>query len=161
MKNIFITVILAAVCLGASAQTYNELRNKYKLEDGKIVNLDGDRPTQQEIDSLQKVMAHFYFDQFRHFEDPDAPYFMFMSRDANLAMGIGGSVRIKGWYEWGGAMPINGLSPAFIPIPEDPARTRHLGANAAGTNLFFRVIGNNAKVGSYQVYIEAGFSGYN
>lgn len=162
MKLTFITALaLAATCaIPASGQSYNELRNKYKLQDGKIITLGGERPSQQEIDSIQTVMSHFYFDQFRHFDDPDAPYFMFMSRDANLSMGIGGSVRIKGWYEWGGALPINGLSPAFIPIPEDPTRKRHLGANASGTGLFFRVMGKHKKLGSYQFYIEAGFSGY-
>ena len=160
LKHTFVAVMALMAAFGACAQSYNDLRNKYKLQDGRIITLDGERPSQREVDSIQAVMASFYFDQFRHFEDPDAPYFMFLSRDAHMAMGIGGSVRIKGWYEWGGAMPINGLSPAFIPIPENPTATRHLGTNAAGTGLFFRVIGEHKKIGSYQVYIEGGFSGY-
>ena len=155
-----LAVTLMATATVEAQTSYNDLRNKYKLEDGKIIALDGSRPTQAEIDSVSMVMGSFFYDQFRHFDDPDAPYFMFMSRDANLSMGIGGSVRIKGWYEWGGAMPINGLSPSFIPIPENPAQSRHLGANASGTGLFFRVMGDSKKVGRYQFYIEGGFSGY-
>lgn len=145
----------------ASAQTMNDDRIESKLNSGKVIAIDGPRPSQQEIDSMKRVISIFYYDQFRHFDDPDAPYFMFMSRDADLAMGIGGSVRVKGWYEWGGALPINGLSPAFIPIPENPARTRHLGANVSGSELFFRILGKNRHIGNYQVYIQAGFSGYN
>lgn len=153
---------LAFGVAGALAQSvsYNELRNKLKVENGKLYTLDGGRPTEAEIDSVRTLMSDFYFDQFRHFDDPDAPYFMFMSRDANLSMGIGGSIRIKTWYEWDGALPVNGLFPSYIPIPTDPARQKHLGANASGTELFFKIIGNQKVLGEYKLYIQAGFSGY-
>lgn len=158
----YITAAIAvSSVLVSSAQSYNEIRERYKLQDGKIVAIDGSRPSQEEIDSVQRVMSAFYFDQFRHFEDPSAPFFMFMSRDAGLSMGIGGSVRLKGRYEWGGVTPVNGLMPSMIPIPPDPAKTRRLSANAAGTELFFRVIGRHKKIGDYQLFIQAQFSGYN
>lgn len=155
------SLIILLLPFSASAQTMNDDRIQSKLGTGKVIALDGPRLSPEEIDSLKQMISVFYYDQFRHFYDPDAPCFMFLSRDAGMAMGIGGSVRVKGWYEWGGALPINGLSPAFIPIPENPARTRHLGANVSGSELFFRLLGKNSHIGNYQVYIQAGFSGYN
>ena len=55
-------------------------------------------------DSVEKMLNMFYVNQFRHFQDPRAPYFMFMSKSNNLAMGIGGVVRIRGYYDWNGSI---------------------------------------------------------
>ena len=68
-------------------------------------------------DSLERLLTTFYVDQFRHFQDPRAPYFMFMSKSSMIAMGVGGLVRIRGYYDWNGSIPINGFSPYSIPIP--------------------------------------------
>lgn len=159
--------VTAAVCLCAaasplftSAQTHRDEHIADLFTDTKIVVIDGETLTPEESDSVRRVISTFYYDQFRHFDDPEAPYFMFMSRDAKLSMGIGGKVKLTGWYEWGGAVPDKGLVPYLIPIPEDPAARTHLGTDIGGTALFFRVIGRNAKVGLYSLYIEAGFSGY-
>ena len=36
-------------------------------------------------DSIMKRLNTFYIDQFRHFQDPRAPYFMFMSKEIGRA----------------------------------------------------------------------------
>lgn len=118
---------------------------------------EGSQPSR---DSVENQILRFYVDQFRHFSDPLAPYFLFMSRDTQLAMGIGGCVRMRGWYDWGGAIPANGFAPYLIPMTKNPLRMRALGTTPAGTCLFYRVIGRNKALGQYQVYIEANFNGY-
>ena len=45
-------------------------------------------------------------------------------------MGIGGAVRMRGYYDWGGAMPSAGFSPYLIPMTPDPASMRHLDATS-------------------------------
>ncbi|WP_290387817.1 hypothetical protein, partial [Paramuribaculum intestinale] len=40
-------------------------------------------------DSVRSLIQMFYDDQFRHSQDPEVPYFMFLSKDASLAGGIG------------------------------------------------------------------------
>lgn len=129
----------------------------------KIIYIDG-KPqsiSAEHADSVRRLMDMFYFDQYRHFSEPSAPYFMFMSKDATLAMGIGGCVRLRGWYEWGGQIPVNGFIPYLINMNPDPAAMKKFGTTAAGTTLFFRVIGRNKRYGEYQLYIEANFNGYN
>ena len=111
-------------------------------------------------DSVTSLIQKFYIDQFRHYSDPLAPYFLFMSRDTKLAMGVGGCVRMRGWYDWGGSIPANGFSPYLIPMTKNPLRERYLGTTPSGTSLFFRVIGRNKALGQYQLYIEANFNGY-
>lgn len=162
MRTITAVIILGLSFLSsiARAQTHRDERIIDKTKDTKVVVIDGLPMTPEESDSMRRVLSTFYYEQFRHFNDPESPYFMFMSRDAKLSMGIGGKVKFTGWYEWGGAVPDKGLVPYLIPIPEDPAAREHLGVDVGGTSLFFRVIGRNGRLGLYTLYIEAGFSGY-
>lgn len=111
-------------------------------------------------DSLKNLLDNFYYAQFRHYEDPRAPYFMFLSRNGKLAMGIGGMVRLRGYYDWGGSIPVNGFSPYLIPIPKDPTSERRLAATPAGTGLYFTVFGSTSRIGSYMAFFMADFSGY-
>lgn len=129
----------------------------------KLVYVDGrpaDSSVQTYVDSIRERISAFYYDQFRHFSDPAAPYFLFMSKDAQLAMGIGGCVRMRAYYDWGGAIPASGFAPYLIPMHPSPADMRHLGTTPAGTALFFRVLGRNKALGDYQLYIECNFNGY-
>lgn len=160
---IMLIIILAAAGISASrieAQNMRQQQTETALLNTNLIPLDRQQLTQHEKDSIMKEMSVFYYDQFRHFNDPDAPYFMFMSRNGELSLGIGGVVRMRGWYEWHGVVPANGLVPYLIPIPEDPARPHRLGSPSSAA-IFFRLIGNAPKIGDYQLYIEGGFSGYN
>lgn len=112
-------------------------------------------------DSVRSLIQMFYDDQFRHSQDPEVPYFMFLSKDASLAGGIGGCVRMRGYFDWDGAQPTSAFAPYLIPIDRDPAKMRHFGTSPAGTTLFVSVIGRNPSFGNCQIYIEANFNGYN
>lgn len=85
---------------------------------------------------------------------------MFMSKDANLSFGVGGLIRMRGWFDWNGSIPANGFSIYSIPIPKDPTRRMHLAATPAGTSLFFTLLGRNKFFGNYMGYIECNFDGY-
>ena len=111
-------------------------------------------------DTVTNLIRQFYETQFHHFSDPLAPYFLFLSKDSKLAMGMGGAVRMRAYYDWDGSIPSPGFAPYLIPMQKDPARDRYFGTTPAGTCLFFRVIGTNKKLGNYQIYIEANFNGY-
>ncbi|MDE6467723.1 MAG: hypothetical protein K2L28_02365, partial [Muribaculaceae bacterium] len=165
LRNCFIAFALVAVfSADVVARSLADAQIDSTLNSNKVVFLDGkpssDTDTQADIDSLRRVITMFYYDQFRHFSDPGAPYFLFLSKDAQLAMGIGGGVRMRAYYDWGGAVPASGFAPYLIPIPPSPTNMRHFGTSPAGTCLFFRVIGRNKLLGDYQLYIEANFNGY-
>lgn len=163
---------ISAILLGATAlcspssfsQTKNlvDIQNDSLISSHKIITFGGNGQSalSTKSDSVRSLIETFYYDQFRHFSDPAAPYFLFMSKDANLAMGVGGAVRMRGYYDWGGAIPAAGFSPFLIPMNPDPTKMRHFDTTPAGSCLFFRVIGRNSFVKSYQLYIEANFNGY-
>lgn len=158
-----ITGLCLAVCAPAlSAQSLTDIQADSTMSSHRIVTLsDGKVTTQRPYDpEIRDRFVNFYYDQFRNAQDPEAPYFMFMSKDADMMMGIGGVVRMRGWYDWGGSIPANGFAPILIPMTPDPTNRRHLGTTPAGTCLFFRMIGHSRIMGDYQLYIEANFNGY-
>ena len=159
-----IFIAISAVLLSPAAYGRQSLAENHidsLVASHKVITIDR-QPSRSEayVDSVKSLIENFYYDQFRHFQDPAAPYFLFMSKDASLAMGIGGCVRMRGYYDWGGAMPGSGFVPYLIPAEPDPAKMRHFDTTPAGTCLFFRFIGRNKRLGNYQLYIEANFKGY-
>ncbi|MDE7443698.1 MAG: hypothetical protein K2M65_06025 [Muribaculaceae bacterium] len=158
--NIVVSIFVALAIAGVANACH--ARSKVDVQIDSLVNShqimffgDGDKPS---ADSVSSLIRSFYYDQFRHFQDPLAPYFLFMSKDANLAMGVGGCVRLRGWYDWGGSIGIPGFAPYAISM--NPASRRWLGTTPAGTSLFYRIIGRSKQFGDYQLYIEANFNGY-
>ncbi len=161
-KIVIASVAFLGASIASSAATKSpvDMQRDSVIASHRVVWLDGNESPKASSDSIKETIEMFYFDQFRHFQDPDAPYFLFMSKDASLAMGIGGCVRMRGWYDWGGAQPTSVFSPYLIPIDRNPAKMRRFDTSPAGTCLFFRVIGRNKTLGYYQLYIEANFNGY-
>lgn len=160
-----IAVIAAVGCPNAASVaepdtlTCNECRQAEIKASSKIFTVgSGDSAPNDSIDLL---INRFYMDQFRHSQDPELPYFLLMSKDASLAFGIGGTIRMRGWYGWNGALRANGFAPYIIPIPKNPANQRELGGTPAGTSLFFTILGRKHGLGQLTGYIECNFDGYN
>lgn len=164
MRNTYVAIlgmIVMAVAVHTphtSARTMTDIAMDSTVKNHKIIFFG--KGEEASSDSVDTLIRRFYEDQFRHFQDPLAPYFLFMSKDANLAMGVGGVVRMRGYYDWGGSVPSPGFAPYLIPMEKNPERMRYFGTTPAGTALFFRVLGQNRKFGNYQLYIEANFNGY-
>lgn len=135
-----------------------------KVNSSKIMYIDGkpesDAERANEIDSVRRLVSKYYYDQFRNSQDPDMPYFLFMSKGASLTLGIGGGVRMRAFYDWNGVVPTTSFAPYTIPIPADPAARQRFNATPSGTYLNFQMIGHNTLIGDYGLYIEADFTGY-
>lgn len=142
--------------LTADERQQQAIKDSQKL---MMIGTASESDTQAHRDSVRRLMERFYIDQYRHFQDPEAPYFLLMSRDATLAMGIGGAVRMRGWYDFDGAVPYNGFIPYTIPVPENPEARRALKSTPAGTALFMRIIGTNKKLGNFSAFIQGNFDG--
>ncbi len=166
MRKVLLSVLSVVMALGIQgicAQSRSDDFADSLAASHKIIYMDGEpygNRTQAHKDSLHSVISTFYYDQFRHFQDPEAPYFLFMSKDAKLTMGMGGAVRMRGYYDWGGAIPASGFAPYLIPMESSTVNERQFGTTPAGTCLFFRVLGRNRTIGNFQLYIEANFNGY-
>ena len=171
-KNIALTIAALGLSCGmALAQTPadsvsrklfpEEIERQKVLDNTKVIYVNSDDAPRPPADSVMSVINRFYVDQFRHFMDPKAPYLMFLTKDANLAMGIGGRIAMRGVFDWKDVVPANGFAPALIPIPGDPTQQRAIRAIPSGTCLFFTLLGRDARLGDYSAYIEANFNGFN
>lgn len=153
----FAFLLLAAAAIAAQGQSVAEQRHQ-ELNKSHRVILFGEG----EADSAEYInlLDQFYADQFRQAQDPRAPYFMLMSRDANMAMGVGGLIKARAMYDWHGTN-IDGADfvPFLIPMHADPASVNSLQTTLGGTALFFSVFGNNSHFGKYQLYVEGQFKG--
>lgn len=160
LKVTSLPVDSAAVPMTLSTNTADEIKNERLKQDLKIITVDGNAysGTESHRDSVREIVNLFLYDQYHHFQDPLAPYFMLMSKDAKLALGIGGAIRLRGWYDFGGSIPNRGFAPYLIPVPDDPANRRSLDGTPAGTALFLRVIGRNPVLGDIVGYVQTEFS---
>ena len=87
----------ALAALPSMATSPVEAQHEALVNDHKVIFFGtGADP---KADSIRNLVENFYYDQFRSFQDPQAPYFLFMSRDTQLAMGIGGMVRMRGYFD--------------------------------------------------------------
>lgn len=125
------------------------------LQATKLIYVNGQGQTPPAADSAQSLLQQFYEDQFRQFHDPEAPTFMFMTHDANLAMGIGGKVMMRGWFDWNGAQDGYEFFPYDIAIPKNPTERRSLGASASQSSVFMTLLGRNNSM-RYMVYVQGG-----
>ena len=161
----FVVASMAVLSLHAEEISQEQI-DKELITDIRIANMQNNTHVlysgeKSPKDSLRKLLNMFYYDQFRHFQDPRAPYFMFMSRNGDMALGVGGQVKVRGYFDWNGSIPNDGFIPYDIPIPKKPTEMNNLAASASGTGLFFTLLGSNKFLGNYMAYFQADFNGYN
>ena len=167
IHKIFFIVTFSLLCFSMKGEEVaDEQWDKLMVQDQRIAMMKNNTHVlysgeQNPSDSLERLLNMFYYDQFRHFQDPRAPYFMFMSKKGDLALGVGGQVKVRGYFDWDGSIPNAGFIPYDIQIPKDPTRQNALAASASGTGLFFTLLGNNKVLGNFMAYFQADFSGYN
>ena len=167
MKRFFIAALLSCIIFPMSSEeVVDAQQDKVLMADQRITSMKDNTHVlysgeKSPADSLERLLNMFYYDQFRHFQDPRAPYFMFMSKKGDLALGVGGQVKVRGYFDWNGSIPNVGFIPYDIPIPKDPTEMYSLSASPSGTGLFFTLLGNNKLLGNFMAYFQADFSGYN
>ncbi len=137
-----------------------ELARTSLLHNTKVIFVGGDADSRAPRDSVESMVARFYFDQYRNSQDPESPYFIFMSKDANFAMGVGGTISLRGWADWNGMIDDYDFNTSEITLPKTPETMRSIGASMSGSVIFFNIMGRHTPVGDFRAYIEGGFSGY-
>ncbi len=157
-KRLLSLAFLSVAVAGVYAASPTEKRLEAQKNSQQLIYFGNEEMV--DTASVRSMIDNFYVDQFRSFQDPLAPYFMLMSKTGSVAMGVGGVVRMRGWYDWNGAMNNSAFIPNLISIPNDPTRDHWFSTTPSGTAFFVRVFGHSKKVGLYQAYIQAKFSGY-
>ncbi len=80
MKRLAIsTLFMAIICLAAGASAVDEHLDSLS-HSRQFITTGGQTLSRAEADSLTRVIYGFYYNQFRHSQDPDAPYFIITVR---------------------------------------------------------------------------------
>lgn len=166
MKKLFIFLSIISALNATAVETLDPKTNQplEKQYQEEIINnthiISSERITEAKQDSARKLIQIFYEDQYRNSKDPESPYFIFLSKDSKWAMGMGGVIRMRAWYDLNGAMPSNGFIPYFIPIPKDPTSHHNIGGTPAGVAAFLTILGKHSSLGNVMAFLQGGFDGY-
>ena len=95
MKRFLLMALVCAISVPLFAVSPTEKRLEAQKNSQHLIYIGNEASV--DTSAVSKMIENFYIDQFRSFQDPLAPYFMLMSKSGNLAMGIGGVVRMRGW----------------------------------------------------------------
>lgn len=106
------------------------------------------------------IVKDFQTTSGQHPLDPKAPRFLLYDQKNKVAFGIGGYVRMRAAYNFNGS-PSNsfGFIPYSIPVPSDALTKNRLAMDATKSTLFFKLLGNNDKIGQFQAYVSGDFTG--
>lgn len=152
-----LAIAALAAALGAAAQgSYTNQATQNRQQSHKYVYFG-----EGKADSIEhaRLIEQFYDDQFIHAQDPQAPYFLLMSRDSKLAMGVGGNITAIGAYDWHGMIDGVGFTPYDIQMPPDPSHPNAFQTSIGNSSLFLTVFGNHDRIGAFKFYIQAKFGG--
>lgn len=97
-----------------------------------------------------------------YFNDPQAPRFLLYDQKHEIAFGVGGYVRLRPAYDFNGS-PTNsyGFVTNSIPAPSNPASRSNFNMDASKSTVFFKLLGNNRKLGQFEAYVSGAFTGTN
>lgn len=142
----------------ASSMSYRDMEREARINDTNVVFINGSEQPKAPQDSVKSLLEIFYLDQYRQFHDPEAPKFMFMTNNANLALGVGGKVMIRGWFDWNGSQDNYEFFPYNIAIPKNPEEKYDLNGSVSQSAIFMTLLGRQGKF-KYMVYVQAGING--
>ena len=155
MKKIVLnTLALLSISVFATAQTQPEVESETITTTISLINTDKN-PELEIVKSFKEPMSG-------HFLDPKAPRFLLTDQKQKVAFGIGGFVRLRAAYDFDGS-PQNsfGFIPNSIPVPRNPAMNNSFDMDASKSTIFFKLLGNDDKIGKFQAYISGQFTGNN
>ncbi|TWP30559.1 hypothetical protein ETU09_00730 [Apibacter muscae] len=109
-----------------------------------------------------EIVKDFHRTASPYFKDPKAPRFLLYDRQKKVAFGIGGIIRVRTAYNFSGiSNSSSGFVPYSISVPTNSAEKNDFKINTNKSTLFFKLMGDNSKIGKYMAYVSGNFSGNN
>lgn len=121
----------------------------------RVLILSGDSAQAHE-----EVLAVLYDSKEFQFHDAKNPRFLFLDTQGRAALGIGGALYATVGYGFDGSPGGDANFITYdIPVPGDAARRSDLSFSANHSKLFLHLAGHARRIGTYQMYMQAAFSG--
>lgn len=118
----------------------------------RVIVLAGDSTSNN-----SQVMHLLYDSREFEFHEPNSPRFLFLDREGKIALGIGGQFYGTMFYDFDG---ISNAGTNFVPYDiSSTSNASQMNWSANNSKVFLHLGGHDARLGYYQMYIQAGFSG--
>lgn len=109
-------------------------------------------------DDNAEIIEAFKETESKHFSDPKAPRFLLYDQKRKVAFAIGGNVRLRAAYDMDGSPTSkDAFIPYTIPTGSNSFDRSKFDMSVAHSTLFFKLLGDNDKLGQYQVYVSGIF----
>ena len=158
MQKIIRSLMIASTLTGGLLTAEAQHQNNYDPVNGlpeRVLVLTGDSAKMG-----SEMMAILYDTKDLHFQDPGAPRFLFLDREGNTALGIGGYVEGVVSYDFCGAIDNYGFPTFDIPVPYDPSLRNKFGASANHSTIFLQLV-RRTRLGLLSAYVQTNFTGNN
>ena len=153
MEKIF-RICFIAVLLGLFMPVHAQKKKMSPLFNDDFIILTGKNGP-----SCKDIVNIFRETRSLHFQDPDAPRFLLVDQKHQMALGIGGYVRLTTSYDFRGISDNVDFVPYDIPTPANPAEKSQYQMDASTSRIFLKLVGNNKALGKFSAYIETDFRG--
>lgn len=153
LRHLFASLACVAAFSTAQALTPHHRTDTVMIPE-RVVAVTGDAAKGHDL------IAILYDRRDLHFSEPNAPRFLFLDRDGEVLLGIGGYVKGTMSYDFDGAIDNGSEFTTFdIPVPSDPGLRNRLAGNINHSRLFLRLVGRSERFGSYEGFISTSFAG--
>lgn len=156
MQKIINGLMLAAAAMAGTNAATAQHQSDYERTTGlpeRVLVLTGDSAKMGD-----EMMAILYDTKDLHFQDPGAPRFLFLDREGNTALGIGGYVEGLLSYDFCGAIDNDGFATYDIPVPYNPAQRNRFAASATHSTIFLQLV-RKTRLGNLTAYVQTNFTG--
>ncbi len=159
-RTISVIALLSCLSFVAGATEEADETPRYDYSDSavdgipeRLIILSGDKHNVRD-----KVMTVLYDTSDLNFRDPSVPRFLFIDREGNTALGIGGFVEGVFMYDFQGAVDDNMFVTSRIPVPAAPTLRSRMAFDMSRSTVFLRLV-RNTSLGVLNAYIQTEFSG--
>lgn len=147
-----ISGVLSAIALSAAAAPVEDT-DTFMIPERAIVATGN-------AEKGQHLVGVIYNPVNAHFNDPDAPRFLFLDREGKVAFGIGGYLKATASYDFCGSIDDGPNFTTYdIPVPANPAMRNSLKGTVNHSTIFMQLVGSTEKFGNYQIYLQSNFTG--
>ncbi len=167
--RLFITALVAAATLApAAAQHRHHARREYDptvymISVHEVDTFMMDCQARQQAALQNRLATAAAIEDHKQtwrpgFHQPHMPQFIFASKNNRFSLALGGSIELRTFYEFDGA--VNGLDfrPAAIPMDATYNTSQRIMMDATASHLFLKAI-TNTRLGRIVVFVDGDFRG--
>ena len=109
--------------------------------------------------AMQMAIADYHETWRPGFQQVEKPMFIFTTKNNKFSFAVGGSVTLRGSYEFDGIVNNIDFVPYDIPVPGSFATHQRINMDASTSRVYLKAIANTRTLGRVVVFVDTDFRG--